>query len=331
MTKGVGQLAAGRPEDRPENKPDDRPDDSGQGVLPYVLLVAMGVGWGLAVSTSKIAGTAGGHPLGLALWQVCTSGGLLGLLTLVRFGMSRPRPNVIGFSLFCGAVGVAFPAFALFSAAVHLPAGVVAIAFASMPLFTYIISALFRVEDVEWRRLGGVAVGLVAMALIIVPNQALPDPEQTPWVFLCLAASVSMSVENVYAGGMRPADISSVQLSCGRQFGAIFWLTPIVLIGGFGIPVAAEWGAVQWAATATGVLSGTCFTILLIVIRTSGPVFATQASYLITLCGVGWGMLLFGETHSGYVWAALLLVLLGAMLVKPRPPRAAGLFMRKAV
>ncbi len=167
------------------------------------------------------------------------------------------------------------------------------------------------------------------MALIILPNQALPDPEQAPWVFLCLAASVSMSIENVYAGGMRPEGISSLQLSCGRQWGAVFWLTPIVAVGGFGVPLFVEWGAAQWAATATGVLSGTCFTMLLVVIHSSGPVFATQASYLITLAGVGWGMLLFGETHSGYVWAALVLVLVGAMLVKPRPPRAAGLFMSK--
>jgi len=297
--------------------------------LPYVLLVAMGVGWGLAVSTSKIAGTAGGDPIGLALWQVCASGGLLGGITLMRFRPSRPRPSVVFFSLFCGAVGVAFPAFALFSAAVFLPAGVVAIAFASMPLFTYLISAAFRVEPFEARRLLGVIVGLAAMALIIVPNQALPDPEQAPWVLLCLAASISMSVENVYAGGMRPHGISSLQLSCGRQWGAVFWLVPIVAIGGHGVPLFVEWGAVQWAGTATGILSGTCFTMLLVVIRTSGPVFATQSSYLITLAGVGWGMLLFGETHSGYVWAALLLVLLGAMLVKPRPPRAAGLFMPK--
>jgi len=199
-----------------------------------------------------------------------------------------------------------------------------------MPLFTYLLSAAFRIERLEGRRLLGVGFGLFAMGLIILPNQALPDADQAPWVLLCLAASIGMSIENVYAGGMRPEGISSIQLSCGRQIGAIVWLVPIVAVGGVGIPVFTEWGAAQWAATATGVLSGTCFTLLLIVIRSSGPVFATQASYLITIAGVGWGIILFDEVHSGYVWAALVLVLLGALLVKPRPPRAAGLFMAKS-
>ena len=47
-------------------------------------------------------------------------------------------------------------------------------------------------------------------------------------------------------------------------------------------------GAMQWAATGTGVISGVAYTCLLIDIGTSGPVFATQSSYVIarTVSGV---------------------------------------------
>lgn len=294
----------------------------------YLLLVVMGVGWGLTVSLGKIGGQAGGHPVGMALWQVCISGGMLLVLGLARDRPSRPRASVVGFSLFCGAVGVAFPSFALVASVQHLPAGVVAIAFASMPLFTYAISILFGVEAAEPRRLIGVVIGLGAMLLIILPDSALPEPDEMPWLFLCLAASLGMSVENVYAGGMRPPDISSIRLSCGRQFGAVFWLTPVALWFGFAMPVTEPWGTMQWAATGIGVLSGTAFTLLLYVIRTSGPVFASQTAYLVTLAGVGWGILLFDEQHSAYVWAALALTILGAILVGPRTPKAIELFRR---
>jgi len=289
--------------------------------LPYALLLTMGISWGLAVSTGKLAGLAGGHPLGIALWQVCVAGLLLGSIVAVRFPVRKPRGSVVVFSLFCGAFGVSFPAYALFASSLHLPAGVVAMAFASMPLFTYILSALFRVEPLTRVRVLGVTIGLGAMVLIIGPEQALPDKNQAPWVFLCMAASVSMSIENVYAGGMRPEAISSLQLSLGRQLGAIAWLTPIVFISDTAIPVFEAWGTLQWSAMATGIISGTAFTILLIVIRTSGPVFASQTAYIITLAGVGWGMVIFDETHSGYVWAALLMTLLGAILVRPRQPQ----------
>lgn len=288
------------------------------GPLAYGLLLFMGVGWGLAVSCSKIASTSGGHPVGLALWQVLVSGGMLFLASIVRFRPSVPRWNVIGFSLFCGGCGVAFPAYALFQAAVYLPAGIVAIAFASMPMFTYVISIIFRVEHSDRIRWLGVVVGLTAMALLILPEGALPNSEHVPWVILALCASVSMSVENVYAGGMRPPDISSVQLSCGRQLGAVFLLVPIVVFSDTMLPVFEPWGRMQWAATGTGILSGLCFTILLYVIRTSGPVFASQAAYLITLCGVMWGMILFNELHSAYIWVALALTLIGCAMVRPR-------------
>ena len=56
-------------------------------------------------------------------------------------------------------------------------------------------------------------------------------------------------------------------------------------------------------------LSGIAYTVLLHLIRTSGPVFASQSPHVITLAGVAWGLLLFGERHSLYVWLALALTL----------------------
>ncbi len=72
-------------------------------------------------------------------------------------------------------------------------------------------------------------------------------------------------------------------------------------------------------------LSGFAFTLLLYVIRTSGPVFASQSAYVITLAGVAWGILLFGEEHSLWVWLALALTLVGVALVKSRRPSAGRL------
>ncbi len=288
--------------------------------LAYALLLFMGMAWGLGLSFSKMAITHGGHPVGLALWQVIVSGGMLLTFGLFRFRPSIPRPSVMGFSLFCGAFGVGYPAIALFWSARYLPAGVVAIAFASMPMFTYLLSMLFRVEHGDRVRWLGVVIGFFAMALLVVPEGALPDPGLAPWVLLALSASVGMSLENCYAGGMRPPGISSVQLSCGRQLGAVFLLAPVALFTDTLLPVFEAWGTVQWAATGTGVLSGLAFTSLLYVIRTSGPVFASQSAYIITLAGVMWGMILFGERHSVYIWGALILTLIGCALVRPRAP-----------
>jgi drug/metabolite transporter (DMT)-like permease len=296
----------------------------GAGLLAYGLLLFMGIAWGLAVSLSKVASTGGGHPVGLALWQVCVSGTLMLVVSLAVSGRPVLRRDVLRFGLICGATGVAFPAMALFWSALYLPAGVVAIAFASMPLFTYLLSVICGVERGERQRLLGVVIGLGAMALLILPEEALPGPGLAPWVMLVLAASVSMSVENYYAGGFRPPGLSSPLLSCVRQLGAVLLLTPVALATGTTVPLLEPWGTVQWAATGTGVLSGLAFTTLLHVIHTSGPVFASQTAYVITLAGVAWGMLLFGERHSLYIWLALALTLLAIALVKPRRPYRVG-------
>ncbi len=291
----------------------------------YLLLLLMGAAWGLAISFSKLASTSGGHPVGLALWQVCVSGSMLFVVSWLTYGLPPLRRDIVRFGLVCGAAGGAFPAVALFWSTRYLPAGVVAIAFASMPLFTYLLAVAFSVERSERRRLAGVVIGLAAMALLVLPAGSLPAPGLAPWVLLALVASVSMSIENCYAGGFRPEGAASVQLSCGRQLGAVLYLTPLALGTGTTVPLFEAWGTVQWAATGTGVLSGIAFTTLLYVIRTSGPVFASQSAYVITLAGVAWGLLLFGERHSLYVWGALALTLAGIALVKPRRPSAGRL------
>lgn len=298
-----------------------RPDDApATRRFHYALLLLMGVLWGLALSLAKIGVEAGGHPIGMALWQVITSSSLMLALLLMQSKRPIIRRDVARFGLVCGSCGVAFPAIALFWCALYLPAGVVAIAFASMPLFTYLLSILLKIERAQRRRLTGVVVGLAAMALLVLPDSALPAPGLAPWVLLALAASVSMSLENTYAGGYRPPAVGSVELGFVRQGFAAVMLLPLALVSGTTLPLFEAWDTAQYAATGNGLLSGIAFATLLYVIKSAGPVFASQTAYVITLAGVAWGMILFAETHSVYIWMALMLTLAGIALVRPQQP-----------
>ena len=106
-----------------------------------------------------------------------------------------------------------------------------------------------------------------------------------------------------------------------RQIGAVTLLTPLALATGTLLPLLEPWSAMQWAATGTGLISGIAFSCLLYVIVTSGAVFATQSAYIITLAGVGWGMILFAERHPAWVWLALALTLIAVALVRPEPAK----------
>lgn len=282
------------------------------------LLLLMGTVWGGAIALAKIATNHGGHPVGLALWQTALGGSLLLCLSLIR---RRPPPRaapVLRFNFVCGCVGVALPAIALFSSARHLSAGVVAIAFASMPMLTYGLAALFKADRADLLRVLGVTVGLGAIVLLVLPETALPVPGLAPWVLLALGASILMSAENLYIALRRPPGLDSIPLSCGRQLAAVVLLAPLAFTLDVTVPLFTAWGPVQWAASGMAVASATAYTLFLHVIRTAGPVFASQTAYVITLAGVFWGMALLGERHSLYVWAALALMLLGLALVRPR-------------
>ena len=51
---------------------------------------------------------------------------------------------------------------------------------------------------------------------------------------------------------------------------------------------------------------------------TTGPTFAAQAAYLVTLAGVMWGIVIFGEEHSVWIWWALVIMMAALFLVQPR-------------
>ena len=61
------------------------------------------------------------------------------------------------------------------------------------------------------------------------------------------------------------------------------------------------------------------YSLFLYLIALSGPVFAVQSSYFVTLFGILWGMLIFGEQHPVWFWLALGLLFAGMALVKARP------------
>lgn len=288
------------------------------------LLLVMGTAWGGAVALAKLATSHGGHPVGLAFWQTACGGSLLAALSLLRKRPPPLVPYVLRFNFVCGSVGVALPAVGLFWSATHLSAGVVAVAFASMPLFTYGLAVLLAVERPERLRLIGVGTGLGAVLLLVLPQEALPSAGLAPWVLLALASSVLMSVENLYIAMRCPPGLDSLPLSCGRQLAAATLLAPAAFALDATVPLFVAWGTVQWAATGMALASAGAYTIFLHVVRTSGPVFASQTAYVITIAGVLWGMALFGERHSLFFWGAFALMLLGLMLVRPRRDEGSG-------
>jgi len=292
-------------------------------VLPYLLIAASGVLWGLTFSLAKIARMANAHPLGLTLWQ--SLGGAVFLLCICvvrRTGPPLDKDHLKRYTIIA-LLGTAVPGTLNFYAASKVPAGLLAITVALVPLLTYGLSWLIGADRFALRRFYGIALGFAAIVLLIAPDTSLPDPAMVKWLLLAVFASVFYTLENLYVDLRVPNHTDMVILLMGALVVSSVILAPVVAVTGTFVPLAMPPGPAEWPIIGMILASNAAYLMFLYVIKSSGAVFASITGYIITLCGVLWGILLFGERHSLWVWAALILMLAGMALVTPRQRMAA--------
>ena len=284
----------------------------------WLILAGAGIIWGATFSLMKVATDSGAHPLGLSLWNA-----LLGAIILIGVNIIRRRPvplapRYLKFYAICSILGTSVPGAAYFYAAIHLPSGVLAITIAAVPMLTFLAAALMGIDRWSALRLTGVALGLVAVCLIVLPDTALPDPASAIWMLAALFAAVCYTTENIYLTLRRPPEVDPMTLLIGMFSFATIMLIPVVIYADAYVPFAVPPGKVEWAIIVMTIINAFAYAAFIHLIAIAGPVFASQMGYLVTLSGVGWGIIAFGESHSPWIWAALCTMMAGLALVQPR-------------
>ncbi len=284
----------------------------------WLILAGAGAIWGSTFSLMKIATDSGAHPLGLSLWNA-----LLGAVFLIAINILRRRPvplapRYLKFYAICSVLGTSVPGAAYFYAAIHLPTGVLAISIAAVPMLTFLAAAALGIDRWSALRLGGVLLGLIAVCLIVLPDAALPDPGSAIWMLAALFAAVCYTTENIYLTLRRPPEVDPMTLLIGMFSFAAVMLVPVVLYADGFVPFALPPGKVEWAIVLMTIINALSYAAFIHLVAIAGPVFASQTGYLVTLSGVAWGILIFAESHSAWIWAALVAMMAGLALVQPR-------------
>ncbi|MGH6719693.1 MAG: DMT family transporter [Alphaproteobacteria bacterium] len=305
----------------PAAKPTISPNLAGTRlVLAFGLLLAIGATWGSTYVLAKIVAESGGTPAGMALLQAVGGGLVLVALGLARGRLPRLGWRHGGFCAVTGLLGTALPSSVWFWVAPNLPSGVVAIEAALVPMVTLGITLALRVEGFEARRVAGIAFGLVAVGLLTLPETSMPDPAMVPWVLIGLAVPVSYATENMVLALRRPADLDALTLLTGMMVMASLMLLPLAwLTDGWWLPW--PWTEESWLFVVFVAINVLSYLGFIELIRLAGPVFAAQEGYIITITGVLWGVALLDERHSGWIWAAVAVMMAGLALVNPRATR----------
>lgn len=283
-----------------------------------LLLTVLGAAWGATQPLAKIAVSDGNPPLGLVFWQLVIGAALLGGLLAARrtplpFGARQIRVYLV-----IALIGTILPNSASYRAAAELPAGLISILLSMVPMFAFPIALLLAIERFSAQRLGGLLLGLAGVALIVAPEASLPDRAMVAFIPLALIAPLFYGLEGNVVAKWGTAGLSPLQVLAGASLlGAILTL-PLTWATGSFINPAAGFGRPELALVLASVIHAAAYTGYVWMVGRAGPVFAVQVSYLVTGFGVFWAMLILGESYSGWIWAAMALMLTGVLLVQPR-------------
>lgn len=293
--------------------------------MPLAVLLTCGAAWGLTLPLIRIAVSTGHKPFGIMLSQMIIMAAVcLPLLAALR----RPPPSPRGrLGLFAGVAvfGAVLPGYFTFLTAAWMPAGVRSILIAIVPMFTLPLALALGFERPDARRALGVLLGAAAIVLIAAPTPttaaaaaAAAAPVSLAVIALALISPASYAVEANFLAWRGSDGLHPFQILLGASLVGAVLTWPLAMATGQMLDLARPWGRAEAAILAAGVLNALAYAGYVWLVGVAGSVFASQISYLVTAFGVGWSMLLLGETYPATVWAAFALMLAGVALVQPR-------------
>jgi drug/metabolite transporter (DMT)-like permease len=288
-----------------------------------LVLVGLGIGWGSTQALGKIAVSTGHGIFGLIFWQLAIAVAALGTIRALRGGPLRVTPRGLIMASAVALVGTLIPGTTFYISIARLPAGIMSILIATVPLLAFPIAVMLGLDRFGLRRVLGLLCGFAAMLLIALPEAALPAGAKAAWLVVAIVGPLCYALEgNIIArwgtGGLDPLE-TILLASCVALVVAL----PLMLATGQWIDPRPPWGAPEAALVAGALVNAVMYVGYVWLTRAAGPVFAAQTGYVVTLAGVGWAMLLLGERFAPAVWLAAALLLAGLALVRPREDRVA--------
>ncbi|MGQ0674413.1 MAG: DMT family transporter [Hyphomicrobium sp.] len=285
------------------------------------ILLFVGGMWGLQPALIKLSNRTGLAEIEtLALVMVITAT-LLGAWLAARGRLVRPTGPLLVFMAISGFAEYAAPLLAAFVVAAHIDAGLLTLIMATTPIFTVALAAAVGSEPLTRDRLIACGIGMLAIVLIVVPQDALPSPEMLPWCLAAFLVPMFYASGSVYVSRAWPPDLDAVQVAFGGSLAASlmllpFWARPLIAGAYAGLDLAS--GLVLLALVASLVVEMVLYFWLL---RNAGPVFTSFSSFVMIASGFIAGMVVFGERPSPWVWASVGLLAI-ALLLAIRTPHA---------
>ncbi|MDP6968880.1 MAG: DMT family transporter [Gammaproteobacteria bacterium] len=291
-------------------------------LLAFTALLVLGSIWGSTILLSKHVVSTGHSALGLTFWQMTIGALVLSVVGWIRKSPLPMHPKDLRFYTIVALIGTLIPNSFSYSVAAHLPAGLMAITLATVPMFSLFIALVWHSEKPQPGRILGICLGAMAMLILLGPEASLPNASMAVWVLIALIAPFCYGFEGNYIARSMPAKMdafSALRGSCiiGTLIGA-----PVVLATDNWVNLNTHWTSVEWGILLNSLLHIVTYGAYIWLVGRTGAVFASQVAYIVTLSGVFLGMIILNESHHTLVWLALALMMAGLALVQPKKAQA---------
>ncbi|MEM6384442.1 MAG: DMT family transporter [Pseudomonadota bacterium] len=284
----------------------------------WVVLLGIGLAWGLSAPIGKHAVSSGHHALVVAFWNVATAALSVTAIAAVTKRRLVLTAATVRFFLVCGLLGRAAPITLAYIAFDRLPVGIVVILISTTPLLTLLTAALVKIDALDTRKLSGLLFGLIAVSAILMPGTGGDIGASPALLLVPLIIALSYALEGTFIKSQKPDALDPIGMVLGSTWAAVLMLLPIALF-------RTDWfifsslTSVELAVVGGAVLHLFGYLAFVWLIGQAGPVFTSQVGYIVTVAGVGFGVAFYGETYPISVWLALILLIAGLTLVRPRP------------
>lgn len=283
-----------------------------------LLVIALGILWGLMPALSRLAAGTGAEPLALVV-QINLVAALLCLgSAALRRRLPRLGRGEIGYFLTWAALNGIIQKIAIVELAGHLEATMLSLIVTVQGFVVFAIAAVTRVERTTPRRLAGLGVGLVGVTAMLFTRLAGADMGQIVLLAVALLIPVSIAVEGILMAARQPTHIDFT-----AAFGLMMALSTAVLVpaawlsGAFSDLAPWEPGRIEMLTLAMGAATAVGGVIGCHLVQVAGALFASQSAYVKTVAGIMWGSLLLDERLSALTWGSIALILVGLYLVGP--------------
>jgi drug/metabolite transporter (DMT)-like permease len=254
-------------------------------------------------------------PISVVFWQTIIAGtGLLTICRIRRVSIGLDRRHLIYYAVM-GAAGIALPNSNMVFVVGHIPAGLMSVIVVTAPVLTYAVALAIRLEMLDMRRAGGVALGFAGAAVLVLPRGSLPSPDMLPFALLAFVTPTAWALTGVYAETARPREADSMVLAMGTMYAAAVTTLIAALATGSFHPIWRDFDIGNQALIGFGLMTIATFFLFFTVVSLAGAVYLAQVGYITTILGLGWGALFYGEEPSAWLWLAVVLVFGGIALV----------------